>query len=293
MDEVRLLRDPGNAVPASSVVTAVSETVVACLAPLFRLLGDELRLIRESMCTLQIKTPFIVGMHLDSEGDASKEVTPHDDDYDADLEAFEAQMVLLSPSLHLSEEETTYRAAMQSECSTFFRGVSAAMATSATALAHRCVVVPVVALPAEIAPARYNPVVEAETVARRFHMDGAAAAHLAIVKEMVSVLGALAIRTTARNRAEVRFLDGEADARRELEFAAFAPLSTFVPLSDTSVIGSVSEGDVHDAHAVASDHGDAAVRPIVRDHRDSDTVHGCEPPPTMRFDPRYNRTVPT
>ena len=69
--------------------------------------------------------------------------------------------------------------------------------------------------------------------------------------------------------------NGEADARRELEFAAFAPLSTFVPLSDTSVMGSVSEGDVDDAHAVASDHGDAAVRPIVSDHRDSDTVHGC------------------
>ena len=59
--------------------------------------------------------------------------------------------------------------------------------------------------------------------------------------------------------------NGEADARRELEFAAFAPLSTFVPLSDTSVMGSVSEGDVDDAHAVASDHGDAAVRPIVTD----------------------------
>ena len=55
--------------------------------------------------------------------------------------------------------------------------------------------------------------------------------------------------------------NGEADARRELEFAAFAPLSTFVPLS----AGSVSEGDVDDAHAVASDHGDAAVRPIVTD----------------------------
>ena len=40
--------------------------------------------------------------------------------------------------------------------------------------------------------------------------------------------------------------NGEADARRELEFAAFAPLSTFVPLSDTSVMGSVSEGDVDD-----------------------------------------------
>ena len=57
--------------------------------------------------------------------------------------------------------------------------------------------------------------------------------------------------------------NGEADARRELEFAAFAPLSTFVPLSDTSVMGSVSEGDVDDAHAVASDHGDAAVRPTI------------------------------
>ena len=53
--------------------------------------------------------------------------------------------------------------------------------------------------------------------------------------------------------------NGEADARRELEFAAFAPLSTFVPLS----AGSVSEGDVDDAHAVASDHGDAAVRPTI------------------------------
>ena len=226
-DEFRLLRDPANSVPASNVVTAVSESVVACLAPLFRLLGDELRLFRESMCTPQSKTPILVGLHSDSKGDASKDAPPPglecDDDYDADLEAFEAQLVLLSPSphehalLHIIEEEGTHRAAVQADCTAFFLGVAAATATSAAAVAHRCVFMPAIAPPVQTG--RFNPVVEAETVARRVVMCAGSAALFAFALEMVSELGALAVRATARGRAEVGFFDDEAAARREQEGA--------------------------------------------------------------------------
>jgi len=334
MDDVRLLRDPANAVPASSVVTAVSETVVACLTPLFRLLGDELRLIRESLCTPQQKTPFIVGMHVDSEGASLKEVTPpgyDDDDYDGDLEAFEAQLVLLSPSrsehafLHLGEEESTRRAALQADCAAFFRGVAAAMVTSVPVEAHRSVVAPVVAPPAGNAMSgRHSPVVEAETVARRVIMGDASAALFTLARKFVSAQDALAVRVAVRSRAEVEFFDGEAAARRGFEIAAFAPFPHVpAPTGPATAVDSETRGTVtvtmNDRYAhpaeplireslgtpppkipfhvgLRSDRelgGDATFRDPANTVPASDTVHGCEPPPNMRFDPRYKRTVPT
>ena len=106
---------------------------------------------------------------------------------------------------------------------------------------HRCVVLPIVAPPAESArlgAASFNPVIgllQGEVIARRYNMDVAAAEHLVLTMEMLCDLRALAVRATARNRAEVRVFDCPCDG---------------------------------------------------------DAVHGCEPPPNMRFDPRHNRTMP-
>ena len=110
--------------------------------------------------------------------------------------------------------------AVQAECAAFLRGVAAGFA-SAVAVPHHRVVVTVIASPPEStmpcpAAGRYNHVVEAETVTRRVIMGDAAAVFFALALEIVSAQGALAVRTAARGRAEVRFFDGETAARREL-----------------------------------------------------------------------------
>ena len=251
-DELRLLRGPANSVPASSVAAVVSESVVACLAPLFRLLGDELRLYRESLCTPPPKTNISAGLRTDSEGDASKEATPPGDldcdDYDADLEAFEAELVLLHPSpseramLHAIEEESTHRAAVQADSAAFFRGVDAALVTAA-ALASSAATK---SLGREFvagarAHARFR-FVDCEAAARReiesterFDSGEATATFFAqlcaqatvdatrrgmtLACDVISSLGGAAERIEA--------IESEAEARRELEDAA---LTTFHPI---------------------------------------------------------------
>ena len=112
---------------APSLESSVAAAVAAALVPLVEALVRALHGVRAP-------EPHAPTLHSDSEGDASKKAAPPrnddgDDDYDADLEAFEAQLVLLSPSpsehalLHIIEEESTHRAAVQADCVAFLRGV--------------------------------------------------------------------------------------------------------------------------------------------------------------------------
>ena len=136
--------------------------------------------------------------------------------------------------------------AVQAECAAFLRGVAAGFA-SAVAVPHHRVVVTVIASPPEStmpcpATGRYNHVVEAETVTRRVIMGDAAAVFFALALEIVSAQGALAVRTAARGRAEVRFFDGEPAARRELADAErFIMGNAHCALDMVSALGGITD----------------------------------------------------